>query len=109
MRRRFHLGPRCLYLSLFECIQAVPHVHTLNVRLAMPLLVARKPVFCIYYIELSHIQVARFAINLSRMRIEKRWSDCADEQAVSVSEITPGVSCVDVHIGAQSILKLHTL
>ena len=70
----------------------------------MPLLVARKPVCCIYYIELSHIHVARFAINLSGMRIEKRWSDCADEQAVSASQITPGVSSVDAHIGAQSIL-----
>ena len=79
-------------------------MHTLNFRLAIPLLVARKPVCCIYYIELSHIHVARFAINLSRIRIEKRLSDCSDEQAVSVSEITPGASSVDAHIGAQSNL-----
>ena len=75
IRRRVaasHLGLRCFICSLFECIQPVPHVHTLNFRLAMPLLVARKPVCCIYYIELSHIHVARFAINSFRMRIEKR-------------------------------------
>ena len=32
-----HLGLRCLFLPLFACIQSVPHVRTLNLKLATPL------------------------------------------------------------------------
>ena len=32
-----HLGLRCLYMFLFEYIQSIPQMLTLNFRLAMPL------------------------------------------------------------------------